>query len=165
MKTSYQALRSYFKTVALAVLLAGVGFMNASCSKGGSSTAVTNPYGIYNGQIGYGTVSGTTTAIGTWGSDIELRLAFGAYGAGIAATGQMLVNYPGICGLPPGTYTVQTSQPGQVANGNSIYNLGLIANGQIPISIYQATVTSSYRFVSYGGGIVIGNCNQGMYFY
>ena len=160
MKTSYQVLRSYFKTVALAVLLAGVGFINSSCSKGGSSAAV-NPYGVYNGQIGYGSVSGTTMAVGQWGNDIELRLAFGYSGVGIAAQGQMTIaNY--VCGLNPGVYPVQTSSLGQAA-GNTVYGLGLVANG-LPIVIDQANVTESYRLTSYGG-IRIYGCSMPLNFF
>lgn len=155
--------------MSLAVLAA----MTSACNNG-SGSGTTAPYGglysaygvspncagcsvtgsILTSSIGQTTYDGTPNfnlMLNFYGNGAQPGFAYGAtniYSGQVAATGQLMAQV-GIpeCGVPPGTYSVQTYQPGTWYSSQQFSGLVLVATG--PTTFLIEFTPNSSAAISY----------------
>ena len=125
-------------TIAGFLLLAFVALNMNACSKDKDGGGAVNPYG----QYGYGPGVGGShlgNGLGVSGDgSMTLQLVFAGQNGGQAgATGTLWVQgYTAGCALYPGTYTINTVQPGRYYNGD-FENMRLMANNGIELYVQR----------------------------
>ncbi len=124
--------------------------MNACSKKKGGGGAVNNGY-YYgpNGQPIYGTHGGGSLGSGGGyapdGSSIELTF-YGQDGGQVQASGYLSISqqaYNSGCGIAPGVYSLNPSQPGVFYSGD-FENITMIAQNGMPVTIQFGWFNNSY---------------------
>jgi hypothetical protein len=128
-----------------------VGMNACGKKKDGSSGVRSGQYGYGygpNGQPIYGAPGGSLGVGGGYapdGSSIELSFS-GQNGGQVYASGYLTITphaYNSGCGIQPGTYALQTQQPGYFYKGN-FDNITLIAQNGMPVVIRFGWFNNSY---------------------
>jgi len=141
MKKTFKQIIGSIGVFALAIVLVNM----SAC---GSKSDGGNPY-----QYGAYNLAGANT-IGTYagqfydGSTLVLTLGVSPNGQ-VAAYGTLHLVPDPSCQIPPGTYQLQTVQPGQVA-GQMIVNLTLQSNAGFPMIVQEAFLFPG-NYVNLGG--------------